>query len=159
VSADGEKSRYTDVDRLSKQDVKAFLREMVIVREHVREAFAAHHLHGHTVRQAIGLVGACPIQRQSLQKLGAGSLDDTHTGVIEQPLDERHRFLTHDGPAALRAASIPSRRHRWSRRVLVEEGIAQGGHTGVPRVPPIQKREASRTYRQQSSHRYRFGVP
>jgi len=37
--------------------VKAFLCEMVIVREHVREAFAAHHLHGHTVRQAIGLVG------------------------------------------------------------------------------------------------------
>jgi hypothetical protein len=153
-------SRSPDVDLLSKQDVKAFLREMVIVREHVREAFAAHHLHGYTVRQAIGLVGARPIQRQSLQKLGARALDDTYTGVIEQPLDERHRFLTHVWPGSAQG------RQQFRQdgiggpdEVVVREGIAKGSHTGVPRVSPIQKRYPVERIGKQPSHRYRFGVP
>ena len=50
------------------QDVESFLREMPVVREHIRETFAAYHLHGDTICQAIGLVGTRAVPRQSLQK-------------------------------------------------------------------------------------------
>ena len=51
-----------------KQDVKPFLREMTIVRKRVREALSAHDVHGNAVRKAIFLIGACPVQCQSIQK-------------------------------------------------------------------------------------------
>ena len=42
---------------LRKQDVKAFLREMAVIGEHLREPLTPHHLHGDTVGQAIMLIG------------------------------------------------------------------------------------------------------
>jgi len=52
------------------------------------------------------------------------------------PFPDARTVQPRSGPPA-----IPSRRIGGPDEVLVEEGIAQGGHTGVPRVPPIQKRE------------------
>src|SRR6266849_10690412 len=39
-----------------KEDVQTFLREVVIVGQDVRQACTAHHLHGHTIGEAVGLV-------------------------------------------------------------------------------------------------------
>ena len=36
-----------------KQDVKTFLREVVSVGQNVRQTFTAHHLHGHTIGEAV----------------------------------------------------------------------------------------------------------
>src|SRR2546421_12072329 len=66
-----------------KQDVKTFLCEVMVVGEHFRQTFTAHDVHGNAVRKAICLIGACPVQRQAIQKEGASNLDNTHTGVIE----------------------------------------------------------------------------
>ena len=44
---------------LRKQDVKAFLREVMIIGEDVCKALLAHHLHRDTVRETICLVWTC----------------------------------------------------------------------------------------------------
>src|SRR6185295_11996741 len=135
-------SRYADVDWLSEQDVKAFLREMVLVREHVRETLAAHHLHGDAVRQAIYLIGARSVQRQSLQKPRAGNLDDAYVDIIEQPLNERHRFGTQVRPRSAQCSQQLRKDGIGSKDdILVCESVTQSGNVGMPWVPPIEKRD------------------
>jgi len=46
--------------------MKPFLGKVVVVGEHVGEPFAAHHLHGVAIRQAIELVRACFIEGKRL---------------------------------------------------------------------------------------------
>ena len=55
--------------------MKAFLREMMIVRQDVHEALTAHHLHGDAIRKAVSLVRAVFVQGQSLEKLRTRHLD------------------------------------------------------------------------------------
>jgi hypothetical protein len=45
-----------------KQDVKAFLREVVIVGQDFRQTFTAHYLHGDAIRKAVCLVRAVFVQ-------------------------------------------------------------------------------------------------
>jgi hypothetical protein len=52
---EGEKT-CRRMPRLSEQDAKAFLREMVIVCQDVREALAAHDVHGDAIREAVVLI-------------------------------------------------------------------------------------------------------
>ena len=42
--------------KLREQDVQTFLREVMIVGEHVRKPLVAHRLHGDAIRQAIMLI-------------------------------------------------------------------------------------------------------
>ncbi len=41
-----------------KQDVKPFLGKVMVIREHIRQPFAAHGFHGDTVGEAVGFVQA-----------------------------------------------------------------------------------------------------
>ena len=38
--------------------MKPFLGEVMVVGEHVRQSFLAHHLHGDAIREAVGFVQA-----------------------------------------------------------------------------------------------------
>ena len=49
--------------RLAEQDVKAFLGKMVIVRQDIHEALAAHDVHGDTIREAVLLIKARFVER------------------------------------------------------------------------------------------------
>ncbi len=53
---------------LRKQDMKTFLREVVIVGQDFRQPFAAHHLHGDAIGEAVFLVGARLVQGQPVKK-------------------------------------------------------------------------------------------
>jgi hypothetical protein len=60
---EGAGRRYTHACRLAEQDAKAFLGEMVIVRQDVREALAAHDVHGDTIREAVLLIETRFVER------------------------------------------------------------------------------------------------
>ena len=49
--------------RLAEQDVKAFLGKMVIVRQDIHEALAAHDVHGDTIREAVLLIETRFVER------------------------------------------------------------------------------------------------
>ena len=53
---------------LWKQDMKTFLCEVVIVGQDFRQPFAAQHLHGDAIGEAVFLVGARLVQGQPLKK-------------------------------------------------------------------------------------------
>jgi hypothetical protein len=53
---------------LGKQDVEAFLDEMMVVGEDFCKTFAPHRLHSDTIGQAIFLVGPCFVERQRIKQ-------------------------------------------------------------------------------------------
>jgi hypothetical protein len=68
---------------LRKQDVKAFLHEMMVIGEHVREALAAHGLHGDAIRQAILLIQAGSVKREGIEKRGMALWNHGHVWIVE----------------------------------------------------------------------------
>src|SRR5438093_10439296 len=56
--------------RLCKQDMKAFLCEMMIVAQDVCQALAPHRLHGDTVGQAVLLIETGFVQSQRITERG-----------------------------------------------------------------------------------------
>ncbi len=143
-----------------KEDVQTFLREVVIVGQDVRQACTAHHLHGHTIGEAVGLVRADAVQRQSVQKQAAGRLHDLHLGIVEQLIDQQNGFVAQVCPR--RAQSRKQlRKDRIGREdpVGVREHLTKSRYTGMPRVTPIQQGYPIKRIREQTAHVYRFGVP
>jgi hypothetical protein len=61
---------------------EAFLGEVMIVRQHLRDVLAAHHLHLDTVRQAVAFVRTRFIQVESIQEkfMCRGDQNDTRIG-------------------------------------------------------------------------------
>src|SRR5207245_10762757 len=66
---------------LYERDVKAFLREMVVVAEDLCKAIASHRLHRDTIGQAVFFVETVFIQGQSLKKPGTRHLHYTHAWI------------------------------------------------------------------------------
>lgn len=60
---EGVERRHAHACRLAEQDTKAFLGEMVIVRQDVYEALAAHDVHGDTIREAVLLIETRFVER------------------------------------------------------------------------------------------------
>ena len=52
--------------------MKAFLHKVMIVGEHVREAFPAHHVHSNAIRETVFLVGTRLVERQRFKKGSTG---------------------------------------------------------------------------------------
>ncbi len=70
-----------------KQYVKAFLREMAVVREHVCETCTAHHLHRHTICEAVFLVGTGLVESKTCKEELTGLWDDCHVWRGKQTMD------------------------------------------------------------------------
>src|SRR5262245_41334278 len=68
-----------------KQDVKSFLREMMVVREHVCQPFTTHGLHRDAIRQTVFFIGARCVQRQAFEKRGMRLGNDSNMRVGEHP--------------------------------------------------------------------------
>src|SRR5438132_4512354 len=51
-----------------KQDVKTFLRKVMVVCQHVREPFVAHGKHRNAIRHAIFLVQTCFVEAEPFKK-------------------------------------------------------------------------------------------
>ena len=96
---EGAGRRYTYVG-LAEQDAKAFLGEMVIVRQDVREALAAHDVHGDAIREAVLLIETRFVERQAIQKQRLGGRQDLDAGSwrISRVFAARWRVTS---PAAL----------------------------------------------------------
>src|SRR5271165_6313209 len=63
------RSRILRVTRYSTEDdLKAFLREVVVVSQDLRDSMAAHGRHGDAVDKAVALVLALLVQTQARQK-------------------------------------------------------------------------------------------
>ena len=86
---------------LAEQDAKAFLGEMVIVRQDVREALAAHDVHGDAIREAVLLIETRFVERQAIQKQRLGGRQDLDAGVLEDLTGFCRCALAGDLPAAL----------------------------------------------------------
>ena len=60
--------------------MKTFLREVMIVGEHVRKPLSAHRLHGDAIRQAIMLIKAGSIKCERIEKRGMALWNNGHVG-------------------------------------------------------------------------------
>jgi hypothetical protein len=76
-----------------KQYVKAFLREMAVVREHVCETFTAHHLHRHTICEAVFLVGTGLVESETCKEELTGLWNDCHVWRGKKTMDSQRRSL------------------------------------------------------------------
>ena len=92
-------------DRL-KERGKAFLREVVIVREHFGNISFAHRRHGYAICETVALVGAFFVQSEPAQKRFSGLWNDEYARMA-------HGLFKHVGNDGALSFS--------SRREIVEE--------------------------------------
>ena len=71
----------------AKQRSKTFLLEMAVIREDIRQSFAAHRLHRNAIDQTISFVGPFLIKPQSGTERFPALWNNPHHGTCEQALD------------------------------------------------------------------------
>ena len=161
----GARERYYQArqgrrDALRKQDMKSFLGKVTIVGQHVGEPFAAHHLHGGTIGEAIMLIRTGEVEIKGLEKAGAGLGNDREAWDVEQGLDVASRTGTES----------------WRRRTVIGEelrtdlvgrvqlvcgvqGIIEGRDTPVPPVPDAEQGNPVERIDKKAPHAGCLGVP
>lgn len=144
---------------LRKQDVKTFLREVVIVGEDLRKTFTTHGLHGDAIREAVCLVGTGLVQGKPLKKQLAGLMDHGDLRRRQQTAHRRSRPLTEKRfPGAVCRQILV--KHRIGRiQMMVAKRLGEHDHPLMPLVTGMQKRNPVERIGKQVSHRERFGVP
>ncbi len=142
-----------------KQYVKAFLREMAVVREHVCETCTAHHLHRHTICEAVFLVGTGLVESKTCKEELTGLWDDCHVWRGKKTMDSQRRSL-----AEIRFSGAVGRKVLVEYRirgiqVMRGKRLGERDHTPVPLVGGMQQRDPIKNIGEQASHNGRFGVP
>ena len=139
--------------------MKPFLGKVVVVGQHVREPFPAHHLHGDAVRQAVGLVRACFIEGQRLQEAQMGLRHDCGVGMLEC----RPHEADSPGPQQRICGAIEGqkfRQHFIGRIEMVgDQGRVERPHTRMPLIAGAEQRNPVEGIDKEAVHAGRFGVP
>jgi hypothetical protein len=135
-----------------KQDVKAFLREMMIVGQDIRKPILAHGLHRNTVGQAILLIRAGFIERQGIKKGRARLWDDDPLWMVEHLPDST------DGGHP----DMPTRRttkgQKFGQDFIDSEklrtimGAAEGNDGRMPLIPMVGQRDQVKSISEEASH-------
>ncbi len=139
------------------QDVKPFLREVVIIGENVRQSFSAHGLHGAAIRQAIMLIGTCLVQCQGLKKPRPCLWNNSRALSIQNPLYKG------GGTCAKVSCAIEGQKFRQDFIGSIKRGIAkrfiEGQDTPVPLISVAKEGDPVKRIDEVASHAGRFGVP
>jgi hypothetical protein len=139
------------------QDVKTFLREVVIIGENVRQSFSTHGLHGDAIRQAIMLIGTGLVQSQGIKKPRPCLWNNRRTLSIQNPLYKG------GGPCAKVSCAIEGQTFRQDFIGSIERGIAkcliECQDTPVPLISVAKEGDPVKRIDEVTSHVGRFGVP
>ena len=130
--------RHAHACRLAKQDAKAFLGEMVIVRQDVREALAAHDVHGDTIREAVLRIETRFVERQAVQKQRLGGWQNLDAGVLENLTGFGRRALAGDLPCRTLEREKLRQHPLGGHERAGPQGPAERHDPSVPGVMPMQ---------------------
>jgi hypothetical protein len=154
-----ERTRAAHSPRLKslEQNVKTFLREVVIIGENIRQSFSAHGLHGDAIRQAIMLIGTCLVQCQGIKKPRPCLWNNRRTFSRQNPLDKGC------GTCAKVGRAIKGQKFYENFISSIERSITkrliEGQDTPVPLISVTKESNPVESIDKVASHVGRFGVP
>ena len=141
------------------QDVKAFLREMMVVAQNVCQALAAHRLHGDTVGQAVLLIETSFVQGQRIEERGMTLGNHGDVRIVEHIPDCPRRFFPDMGPGRTAKGEVFGQHLLDGIETVRGQRLAERPHTPVPLVLPIRQRDEIECIDEVPVHGYRFGNP
>lgn len=144
---------------LREQDVKAFLREMVVIGEHLREPLALHYLHGDTVGQAIMLIGTRFIERQRLEKALPRLGYDRDARVRQDGTDEADRTQAKRRIGGAIEGQEFCQHFVRGIQMICCQGRVERPDPRMPLIAGTEERNPVEGIDKETGHAGRFGVP
>ena len=117
--------------------MKAFLREMMVVGEHVRESLAVHRLHGDAIRQAILLIKAGSVKRKGIEKRGMALWYDGNVWIVQDIAHGLYRVFSHVGSGSAVEGQVFNQNFVNSIEMVIGEGPAERQDARMPLVTRI----------------------